>query len=59
MWVKIFLKHEEKNFIGTKDIFAKYKNFLILQNCPAFSSGATRRVVNKLKLKLQFINYCR
>lgn len=33
MWVKIFLKHEEKSFIATKDIFAEYENFLISQNC--------------------------
>ena len=33
MWVKIFLKHEEGNFISTQDIFTEYENFLISQNC--------------------------
>lgn len=33
MWVKIFLKHEETSFIATKDIFTKYNEFLLSQNC--------------------------
>jgi hypothetical protein len=33
MWVKIFLKHEEGNFISTQEIFNAYDEFSSSQNC--------------------------